>query len=434
MARTCRGIRGATTAASNSSDAILAATRELLERIVAANGVRSEDIASVIFSTTPDLDAEFPARAARDLGWDDVAVLCTHEMSVPGALSGCIRVLIHWNTERRADEIRHVYLREARRLRPDRAGPLDGAGASPLDDTRPPGRPAADRAAVLGLGLIGASLAGALRHAGAAKRLTGHDLDPDTARRAVAAGFVDRVADDPADAVADADLVILAAPVRAILELLDRIAPRLRPGTLVLDTGSTKRRIVERMNRLPEEVLAVGGHPMCGKEGAGIGHADPALFRGATFALAATERTDEAARERAERLAESVGARPLWIDAALHDAAAAAISHLPYLLSIALVESAFGAAAPGEPADAAARLAASGFRDVSRLAASDDRMMRDILATNADAVHRMVQRATQALSELGALVDGGDERRLAARLSAAAERRRAWMPLSRAGR
>lgn len=117
----CRGIRGATTVEVNTREAILEATRELLELIISANDLDADDIASAIFSTTPDLNAEFPAVAARGLGWLDTALLCTHEISVPGSLPRCIRVLIHWNTTRRADEVVHVYVRGAQGLRPERA-------------------------------------------------------------------------------------------------------------------------------------------------------------------------------------------------------------------------------------------------------------------------------------------------------------------------
>lgn len=117
----CRGIRGATTATENSREAILEATRELLQQLITANDLRPEDIASAIFTTTPDLTAEFPAVVARELGWLDTALLCGHEMNVPGSLQGCIRVLVHWNTTRRADEVIHIYLRDARNLRPERA-------------------------------------------------------------------------------------------------------------------------------------------------------------------------------------------------------------------------------------------------------------------------------------------------------------------------
>jgi chorismate mutase len=117
----CRGIRGATTASENTSEAILEATRDLLVRLIEANDIHQEDVASAIFSTTVDLNAEYPALAARQLGWHDVALMCGHEMVVPGALKQCIRVLIHWNTTRRNDEIQHVYIRGAVNLRPDRS-------------------------------------------------------------------------------------------------------------------------------------------------------------------------------------------------------------------------------------------------------------------------------------------------------------------------
>jgi len=121
MTYACRGIRGATTTDENTREAILDATRELLERLIRENDIHEEDIASAIFSTTPDLNAEFPAVAARQLGWLDTALFCTNEMAVPGSLERCIRVLIHWNTTRRASEIRHVYIRGAQNLRPERA-------------------------------------------------------------------------------------------------------------------------------------------------------------------------------------------------------------------------------------------------------------------------------------------------------------------------
>jgi chorismate mutase len=126
MTMCCRGIRGATTADANTREAILEATREMLQQIILANDLRPEDIASAIFSTTPDLNAEFPAVAARELGWLDTALMCTHEMAVSGSLERCVRVLIHWNTTRRADEIVHVYIRGARWLRPERATLLQG--------------------------------------------------------------------------------------------------------------------------------------------------------------------------------------------------------------------------------------------------------------------------------------------------------------------
>ena len=116
----CRGIRGATTVAQNTKEAILEATREMLFFIIRANNIDQVDVASAYFTTTVDLDATYPALAARQLGWYDTALMCGHEMQVPGGLARCIRVLIHWNTTRSAREIVHVYLREAKTLRPDR--------------------------------------------------------------------------------------------------------------------------------------------------------------------------------------------------------------------------------------------------------------------------------------------------------------------------
>jgi chorismate mutase len=117
----CRGVRGATSADANTRDDILRATRELLALMVRLNEIRTEDVASAIFSTTRDLDAEFPAQAARQLGWLDVAMMCNNELDVPGSLRHCIRVLLHWNTDKSPGDIMHVYLKHASILRPDLA-------------------------------------------------------------------------------------------------------------------------------------------------------------------------------------------------------------------------------------------------------------------------------------------------------------------------
>ena len=114
----CRGIRGATTVEHNDREEILAATTELLELLISRNNLHPEDVASVIFTVTDDLDAEFPALAARFLGWTEVALMCTREIPVPGSLERCIRILLHVNTTRSAAEIQHVYIRKAVNLRP----------------------------------------------------------------------------------------------------------------------------------------------------------------------------------------------------------------------------------------------------------------------------------------------------------------------------
>lgn len=123
----CRGIRGATTVEENSAEAILKGTRELLALMIRANGIEPDDVASAVFTTTPDLKAEFPALAARQLNWMNVALMCGHEMNVPGALPMCVRILVLWNTPKSAGEIVHVYIRGAEKLRPDKASlpPVD---------------------------------------------------------------------------------------------------------------------------------------------------------------------------------------------------------------------------------------------------------------------------------------------------------------------
>ena len=117
----CRGIRGAITVEANTREAILDAARELLTAIIDTNGIEPDDVGGVFFTATVDLNAEYPALAAREMGWQEVAILCGHEMSVPGGMPMVLRIMVMWNTTRSAKEIRHVYLRDAQRLRPDRA-------------------------------------------------------------------------------------------------------------------------------------------------------------------------------------------------------------------------------------------------------------------------------------------------------------------------
>lgn len=119
MTRTMRGVRGATTAHANTGKEVLDATRRLLEAMIEANGIQEDDVASAIFTTTPDLNAAFPAKAARDLGWHRTALLGAVEADVPDGIPLCIRILIHWNTELSLDDIQHVYMRGALALRPD---------------------------------------------------------------------------------------------------------------------------------------------------------------------------------------------------------------------------------------------------------------------------------------------------------------------------
>ena len=273
--------------------------------------------------------------------------------------------------------------------------------------------------AVVGLGLMGGSLAGALR--GQCRAVVGVARRAETIETALARGLVGRGTTDLENGVRRADAVVLATPVRVILRLLTEIGPLLPEGGLLMDLGSTKAQIVTEMARLPGHVQPLGGHPMCGREISGIAAADPALYQGHTFVLTPLPRTSEAALGLGRALVEAVGAHPLVLDPDRHDRLVATISHLPYLLACGLV----GAAEVMASADPMVwQVAASGFRDTSRLAASDVTMMLDILLTNREAVLEALDTCEAQLRSLGHLLESGDEDGLRAALHAVRDCRR----------
>jgi prephenate dehydrogenase len=276
---------------------------------------------------------------------------------------------------------------------------------------------AAARVAVVGLGLMGGSLALALR--GHCRELVGVDVSATTIDYARRHTVVDRVVDF--EEALEADLIILAVPVRTIVALLARLpaGPAAGPPAVVLDLGSTKSEIAGAMQALPPAYDPIGGHPMCGKEVAGLIHADAGLFQDKVFVLSPLDRTTPRAVDLAQAVVAAVGARPVILPAARHDRLAAASSHLPYAAAVALVR-----AAESLDDDQVWELAASGFRDTSRLAASDVSMMTDILLTNRAAILDALARIQTELGVLAALLDGADAAGLSEFLTAAAERRR----------
>jgi prephenate dehydrogenase len=267
--------------------------------------------------------------------------------------------------------------------------------------------------AIVGLGLMGGSLALALRPHGG--RLVAIDPDAATRQRALAQGVVADATADLTAGVLGADLVVLAAPVEAILELLPAVAAARPDGCIILDVGSTKQAIVAEMDRLPDSVQAVGGHPMCGKETAGLAAADPGLFAGQTFFLCRSSRTGADGGAMAEGLVAAVGAHAWWIEPAEHDRLVALVSHLPYFIAAALMAEAASAA---DVTGHVWRASAGGFKDTVRLAGSEPGMMAGIARTNRQAILAALHSYRDRLDELISLLEDGDDGALGTWLAA----------------
>jgi prephenate dehydrogenase len=256
---------------------------------------------------------------------------------------------------------------------------------------------------VIGLGLIGGSLALAIKRLQPPVSVIGIDIDPVTLERAKACGAVD-VASPDLRILHEADLVILATPIRAILEMLSSLREIVSPDTIVTDTGSTKHSICQSAKTyLPHSF--VGGHPMAGSEQQGFAGAHPFMFENALYVLTPLEETHVCARKLA-LLLERLGAQVLLLEAALHDRLVATISHLPQLIAVALA--ALGAeksSANGLYRD----LAAGGFRDLTRIASSPFQIWSDILATNAREIDPVLDRFINLLAELRVALTQDDQ-------------------------
>jgi prephenate dehydrogenase len=268
---------------------------------------------------------------------------------------------------------------------------------------------------------MGGSLALALRARNACRRLIAITSNAATREQLVARRIADEASADLHSA-STADAIVLAAPVRAIIEALPRVGALAREGAIIFDLGSTKRDIVRAMEQLPARVQVIGAHPMCGKESSGFAAADAELYRGAVFILTPLARTAPETLAFAQSFAEVLGARPLVLDAERHDRIVAAISHLPFSVAAALMTTALALARDD---DLVWTLAASGFRDTSRLAASDVTMMREILLTNSDNIADALRVYARHLDALANAISTRDETALNALLTRAAEQRRA---------
>jgi prephenate dehydrogenase len=252
------------------------------------------------------------------------------------------------------------------------------------------------RVAILGTGLIGASIGLRLK-ATRDIEVVGFDSFREHSQAAERSKAIDRAARSPREAVTGAGLVILAAPILAIRELMEEIGPALEPGVIVTDTGSTKADVMRwARDLLPPTASFIGGHPMAGKTESGPSAAEATLFEGARWAIVPSGEAAEDAVDVVTGVAHVMGARPMFLDAEEHDAYVAAISHLPLMVATAL----FRLARDSEAWPELSLLAAGGFRDTSRLAGTDPAMAHDIAITNRVQLVHWIERYIETLRGL----------------------------------
>ncbi len=277
-----------------------------------------------------------------------------------------------------------------------------------------------ERVAVLGLGLLGGSLAGAVRRRGAARRVAGATRDAEARAAALRRGLCDEVG-SYREAVAGADLVVLATPVFAMPQVLREVAGALREGALVTDVGSVKGLLAETLpGLLPEGARYVGSHPMAGSHERGLEHARDDLFEG--VACIVSEGGDSAAAERVCGFWRALGARVVRRPASLHDAEVAWMSHVPHVLAFA-----FAGALAGAP-EGAAEVAGAGFRDFTRIAQSSPELWGDILTANRKACAAPLQAVAAALAELSRAIESNDAEAVERWIAEARENLRRALP------
>lgn len=277
---------------------------------------------------------------------------------------------------------------------------------------------------LIGCGLMGGSFALALKHAGLVRRVVGYSKSPSTTDRARQLGVIDTEASSALQAVAGADLVLVAVPVAATGATLRSIKHLVTPQMLVMDVGSTKTDVVQAARQALRDQIGsfVPAHPITGREVAGVDHADAALYKGCKVILTPTECTFTAQLQKAHDLWTALGCHVTRMSPESHDAAFAAVSHLPHMLAFSLMNS-IGAQAQ---ADHFLSLGGPGFRDFTRIAASDPPVWRDILLANRDEVLAQSSLFRQALEQLEQALQSGDAQSLEDHLKLASDTRAHW--------
>ncbi|HWQ11834.1 MAG TPA: prephenate dehydrogenase/arogenate dehydrogenase family protein [Roseiflexaceae bacterium] len=286
------------------------------------------------------------------------------------------------------------------------------------------------RITIIGMGLIGTSLGMALRSADESSAplgkitITGYDANARNTAEARGRLAIDREARNLGEALRDAQLVVVAVPVQAVRDVFRAIAPLLGPGMVVTDTASTKAEVLAWARELlPATIDFVGGHPMAGREKSGPAAAETTLFRDAIYCLTPTPVVRPQALELVEAMVQQVGAKVYFIDPIEHDAYVAGVSHLPFVLSAALVETVSRSPAWKEMMP----LAASGFRDMTRLAAGDALMHRDIAMTNRAALMRWLEEAARVLLDVRGQLETGAADEVLELFEHARDRREEWL-------
>lgn len=277
---------------------------------------------------------------------------------------------------------------------------------------------------LIGCGLMGGSFALALKQAGLVKRVVGYSKSPSTTDRARQLGVIDVEAPSALLAVAGADIVLVAVPVSATEATLKAIRHLVTPQMLVMDVGSTKADVVQAARHALQGQVGsfVPSHPITGREVSGVEHADAELYSGRQVILTPTERTLTAQLKRAEEVWTALGCRVTSMSPESHDEAFAAVSHLPHLLAFSLV----GSITAQAQADTFLSLAGPGFRDFTRIAASDPKMWRDVLLANREELLAQSQLFQQALARLETAIRADDAQGLEDLLTLASETRAHW--------
>ncbi|MBA5806166.1 MULTISPECIES: prephenate/arogenate dehydrogenase family protein [Rhizobium] len=264
-----------------------------------------------------------------------------------------------------------------------------------------------DRIALIGIGLIGSSLAYDIRRLGLAREIVVATRSPDTLKRAEELGLGDRYTTSSQDAVTDADLVIVSVPVGASESVAKEISGNLKPGAIVTDVGSTKASVIAQMlPHMPDNVHFIPGHPLAGTEKSGPDAGFPGLFEGRWCIFTPVAGTDEAALKRLRSFWEALGSKVDEMDAEHHDKVLAIVSHLPHIIAYNIVGTADDLETVTE--SEVIKYSASGFRDFTRLAASDPTMWRDVCLHNRDAILEMLARFSEDLAYLQRAIRWGE--------------------------